>query len=257
MRNDTAQEVRIQNVRDSEVSHYANTHRSAALERDHRELGVAPSGDGGQNAPAAPKRLSMLLPALLLIALAAGALLVYRYYSHWESTDDAQVDGYAYPVSTRVSSYVLRVMVNDNQYVKADTVLVQLDPNDYEVATATARATLANDQASSAAAGIGVPLTLVNTSSLLATAQADVANAQAAVSGAQQQFEAAQYALRQAEANDLRMQDDVTRFKPLADKDEIPQQQYTQALAAQKATTAAVESARHNAAAAEQAVSQA
>jgi len=46
----------------------------------------------------------------------------------------------------------------------------------------------------------------------------------------------------------------VTRYKPLAEKDEIPQQQYTQAVDSQKATAAAIEVARASAAAAEQAV---
>jgi membrane fusion protein (multidrug efflux system) len=58
---------------------------------------------------------------------------------------------------------------------------------------------------------------------------------------AQQQQQAAEASLREAEANDLNAQDDVERYKPLAAKDEIPQQQYTQALASQKATAAAVE----------------
>jgi membrane fusion protein (multidrug efflux system) len=74
---------------------------------------------------------------------------------------------------------------------------------------------------------------------------------------AQRGFDAAQASLRQAEANDLKAQDDVTRYKPLAEKDEIPQQQYTQAVDSQKATAAAVEAARASAAAAEQSVSQA
>jgi membrane fusion protein (multidrug efflux system) len=207
--------------------------------------------------PPVRKAVPKLPLAALLAAIAAGSLLAYRYYAPWESTDDAQIDGYIYPVSARVGGYVLRVMVKDNQYVEAGTVLVQLDPKDYEVAVANAKATLATGQAGSAAAGIGVPLTSISTSSVLTTAQADVDNASKAVTIAEHQFEAAQAALRQAEANDLRTQDDVNRFKPLAEKDEIPQRQNMQALDAQKATAAAVESARHGAAAAEQTISQA
>jgi membrane fusion protein, multidrug efflux system len=84
-----------------------------------------------------------------------------------------------------------------------------------------------------------------------------VENAQAGLAAAERQFEAAQASLRQAEANDLKAQDDVSRYKPLAAKDEIPQQQYTQAVDSQKATAAAVEAARASAAAAEQAIAQA
>jgi len=191
----------------------------------------------------------------LLVLL--GLLGLYRHLAAWESTDDAQIDGYVYPVSSRVSGYVTRVMVDDNQYVEAGTVLVQLDGKDYEVAEASARAALANSQANAAAQKTGVPLTSVNTSSQFSNAQAEVESAQAGLAAARQQSDAAQAVLEQAEANDLKAQDDVNRYKPLAAKDEIPQQRYTQAVAGQKATAAAVAAARASGAAAEQGVTQA
>ena len=201
-------------------------------------------------------RMRMLI-ALVALVVAASSVMLYRYLVAWESTDDAQIDGYIYPVSSRVSGYVTRVLVDDNQYVEAGTVLVQLDPKDYEVAVANAKATLANDQASAAALRTNVPITSVNTTSQLSTAQADVANAKAGLVAAQRSFQAAQASLQQAEANDLKAQDDVTRYKPLAEKDEIPQHQYTHAVDSQKATAAAVEAARAAADGAEQAVTQA
>jgi membrane fusion protein (multidrug efflux system) len=183
--------------------------------------------------------------------------LYRRYIAPWESTDDAQIDGYIYPVNSRIQGFVTRVMVDDNQYVEAGTVLVQLDPKDYEVAVANAKAVVANDVASATAQSTNVPLTSVNTSTQLSSAEADVANGNASVTAAQRTFDAAQAALRQAEANDLKAQDDVNRYKPLAEKDEIPQQRYTQAVDTEKATAAAVEAARASAAAAEQTVVQA
>jgi membrane fusion protein, multidrug efflux system len=196
------------------------------------------------------------LPVLVLAMVVAGGLL-YLHGARWESTDNAQIDGYIYAVTSRVSGYVQRVMVNDNQYVEAGTVLVQLDPRDYEVAVAIARAAMANQEATSVATGLNIPLTSVNTSSQLSSARADVDNGSAGLAAAQEQFAAAQASLREAEANDLKAQDDVERYKPLASKDEIPQQQFTQAVASQKATAAAVEAQRASAAAAEQAVTQA
>jgi membrane fusion protein, multidrug efflux system len=216
------------------------------------ELPSPPTLGPGQPPARRRKARGIIILVAIVIALAVGAVLLYRYFAQYESTDDAQIDGYIYPVSSRVPGYVVRVTVDDDQFVQAGTVLAQLDPKDFQVAVANAKATLANLQASSEAARINVPLTSVNTSSQLSTAEADVENAQAGVAGAQQQFEAAQAALRQAEANDLKAQDDVNRYKPLAAKDEIPQQQYTQALDSQKATAAAVEAAKASAAAAEQ-----
>jgi membrane fusion protein (multidrug efflux system) len=192
--------------------------------------------------------------AVIGLIVIAGGILLYRYFASYESTDDAEIDGYIYPVSTRVTGYVVRVTVDNNQFVQAGTVLAQLDPKDYDVAVVNAKATWANVRAASEAARINVPLTSVNTSSQLSSAQSDVENAQSGLAAAERQFEAAQATLRQAEANDLKAQDDVTRYKPLAEKDEIPQQQYTQAVDSQKATAAAIEAARASAAAAEQAV---
>lgn len=218
------------------------------------ELPSSPTLGPGRPPAARRKGRKMIVFALVGIALVVATILLFRYFGMYESTDDAQIDGYIYPVSSRVPGYVVRVTVDDNQFVQAGTVLAQLDPKDYQLAVANAKATSANLQASSEAARTNVPLTSVNTSTQLSTAQADVENAQAGVAGAEQQFEAAQATLRQAEANDLKAQDDVNRYKPLAAKDEIPQQQYTQAVDSQKATAAAVEAAKSTAAAAEQAV---
>jgi membrane fusion protein (multidrug efflux system) len=198
-----------------------------------------------------------LLILVLVLVVGVASVLLYRHFAAWESTDDAEIDGYIYPVSSRVSGYVTRVTVDDNQYVEAGTVLVQLDPEDFRVAVANSNAALANDQASAAASATAVPLTSVNTSSQLSSARADIANATAGLAAAQRQFEGAQAAVLQAEANDLKAQDDVNRFQPLAAKDEIPQQQYTQAVDSEKATAAAVQASQADAARAEQAVAQA
>lgn len=215
--------------------------------------GVGPGRPTVRRTKARNRILFVVLGAAVIVA----AVLLYRHLAQWESTDDAQIDGYIYPVSSRITGYVTRVTVDNNQYVKAGTVLIELDPKDYEVALANATATLANDQASAAALATNVPLTSVNTSSALSSALADVQNAQAGLAASERQFDAAQASFRQAVANDLRAQDDVSRYKPLAANDEIPQQQYTQAVDTQQATAAAVESARASAAATEQAVNEA
>jgi membrane fusion protein (multidrug efflux system) len=194
--------------------------------------------------------------AVALLAVAITSVMYWRSTA-WESTDDAQIDGFVFPVSSRISGHVTRVMVDDNQIVEKGTVLVELDPADYEVAVAVAKATLANDEATAAALSTGVPITTTDTASHLTVAHADIDNARAGLRAAERQFEGALATLREAEANDLKAQDDVARYKPLAERDEIPQQQYTQALSSQKATAAAVEAARASAAAYEQSVSQA
>jgi membrane fusion protein (multidrug efflux system) len=237
------------------------------MEGQPAQTPAAPKADEGASSIGASRplrpprrgagRRTIIFSILAGAAIVVAAIVLYERYAAWETTDDAQVDGYIFPVSARVPGYVTRVPVDNNQYVEAGTVLVQLDQKDYEVAVANAKATLANDQANAAALQTNVPITSVSTSSQLSSARADIGNAEAGLLAAQRSSEAAQAGLREAEANDLKAQDDVNRYKPLAERDEIPQQQYTQAVNSQRATAAAVEASRASAAAAEQQVTQA
>ena len=104
-------------------------------------------------------------------------MFLWRYLSSYESTDDAQADVHLYPVSARVSGYVVKVNVDDNQWVEKGTVLVEIDPKDYEVAVAQAQANLANAEATAQSLNITVPITSVNTSSQLKSAASDIENA--------------------------------------------------------------------------------
>src|SRR5579859_4366814 len=191
--------------------------------------------------------------ALLLII----GFFVYRYVSSYESTDDAHVDGHINSISARISGHVVKLNVQDNQYVQAGTVLVEIDPADYQVAYDRAKADFADAQAAAEAAGVSVPITSVNTTSQVSSTEADVASARAGIQVAQQQSQAAKAQLAQAEANDVKAQNDLTRYKLLVDKQEISQQQYDQAVASAKASTATVEAARAGADAAQQQVTQA
>jgi membrane fusion protein (multidrug efflux system) len=191
-----------------------------------------------------------------LAVLVAGFFL-WRYLSSYESTDDAQVDVHLYPVSSRISGYVIKVNVGDNQYVEKGTVLVEIDPKDYEVAVNQARANLANAEATAQSLNITVPITSVSTSSQLRFAASDVENARAGIVAAEKQLVAAHAQVEQAEANDVKAQDDLHRYKLLVDKREVAEQVYDQALAAAKASTANVAAARANEAAAQEAVRQA
>jgi membrane fusion protein (multidrug efflux system) len=90
----------------------------------------------------------------------------------------------------------------------------------------------------------------------LSGAQADVQTAQHAIAVATQQYSAAQAQLAQAEANNIKAQDDLVRYKQLIEKQEISQQQFDEATAAAKASAAAVDAARASASAAEHQVEQ-
>jgi membrane fusion protein (multidrug efflux system) len=194
---------------------------------------------------------------IAIIVLLAGGFFAYRYFSSYESTDDAQVDGHLMPLSARVSGYVIKVNVNDNQYVPQGTVLAEIDPRDYQVAVDKAEADLADAEATAQSLNINVPITSVNTTSQVSASQADVENAEAGISAAQQQYDAAQAQLGQAQANDVKAQRDLVRYKQLVDKQEISQQAYDQAVAQAKSSAEAVNAARSSASAADQEIHQA
>ena len=201
------------------------------------------------------RRKTYFLAAAVILVVAG--LLLWRYFSSYESTDDAQVDVHLYPVSARISGYVIKVNVGDNQYVQQGTVLVEIDPKDYEVAVAQARANLDSAIATARSQNITVPITSISTSSTLTFSQADVLTSQAGVASAEKQLVAAQSQVEEAEANDIKVQDDLRRYKLLVDKKEVAEQIYDQALAAARSSTAIVAAAHANAAAAEAAVRQA
>jgi multidrug resistance efflux pump len=201
-------------------------------------------------------RKSALVLAAAVVVLVGGFFL-WRYLSSYESTDDAQADVHLYPVSARISGYVVRVDVDDNQWVQKGIVLVEIDPKDYEVAVAQAQANLASAEATAQSLNITVPITSVSTSSQLKFTASDIENTKAGVIAAERQLTAAHAQLEQAEANDVKAQDDLHRYKMLVDKREVAEQIYDQALAAAKSSTAAVAAAHANESAAQQFVQQA
>jgi membrane fusion protein (multidrug efflux system) len=192
-----------------------------------------------------------------VVVLLVAGFFIYRHVTSYESTDDAQVDGHLNSISARISGHVIKLNVQDNQSVEAGTVLVEIDPADYQVAYDRAKADFEDAQATAVAAGVTVPITSVNTTSQVSVTDADVDNARAGILAAKQQFEAAKAQLQQAEANNVKAQNDLARYKQLVDKQEISQQQYDQAIASAKANAAAVESARATAEAAQLQVTEA
>ena len=194
-------------------------------------------------------RFRVLLGVVFL--LAAGAATWWWMSQGHVSTDDAQVDAHVTPIAPRVGGTVLRVAVSDNQVVDAGTVLVEIDPRDYQVAIDKAKAELADAEAAAIAAQSNVPITSTSTESNASAAQGSLDQARSAIDVATKEVEvararhtAAQSRLREVEANAVRSRRDVDRLKGLLAKDEVSQQQYDAAVAAADAQAAAVDTAR-------------
>src|SRR6266852_8664321 len=230
----------------------------ATPEVESRSLPPLPASEKDLRWKQASRNPRFRLPLIVhgIVVLVAGFFL-WRYLGSYESTDDAQIDAHLNAISARVSGHVAKLLVNDNQYVEAGTPLIEIDPKDYEIAVASARAAYQDALATAESMQVNVPITTVNTGSQLSSAQAEVEEMRAGVSVSRQQLEAARAQLEQAIANDIKAQNDVGRYKQLVDKQEISHQQYDQAVAAARAGAAGVEAARANADAAQQQVIQA
>ena len=236
-----------------------NPPRSANEAEKESHADPSPLAESRYTPPArrnAKTRRNIVILIVVLVVLVGGVFL-WRYLSSYESTDDAQADVHLYPVSARISGYVVKVNVDDNQWVEKGTVLVEIDPKDYEVAVAQAQANLGNAEATAQSLNITVPITSVNSSSQLKSTASDITNTNAGIIAAQRQLAAAQAQVEEARANDVKVQDDLKRYKLLVDKKEVAEQVYDQALAAAKSSTAAVAAAIANESAAQQFVEQA
>jgi membrane fusion protein (multidrug efflux system) len=207
----------------------------------------------------------------VVIALGVAGYRLWKYYGSYESTDDAQIDGHIDAISARINGHLTEVPVEDAQFVRQGDELARIDPRDYQVAVAKAEADLADVEAALRASRTDVPIVSTTTASTLDTATSSRADADAGVAAAERQLnaaqarvETAQAQVNEAEANYKKDADDAERYRQLVVKDEIPQQQYDQAVqtaAAAKATvaarTASVNEARQNVTAAEAVLKQA
>ncbi|MGC1087755.1 MAG: biotin/lipoyl-binding protein, partial [Candidatus Acidiferrum sp.] len=190
------------------------------------------------------QRLAIIGGVVLLAVL----LGLFLYYHNRESTDDAQIDGHITPIAAKVYGRVEKVLVLDNQQVKAGQELVKIDPRDYQAALDQAKAALELAESEARSAGVDVPRTAENVASGTSSADAQLLGAQADLASAQATYEQAQTAdlafaqanVNKSLANAALAQADLARYKPLMEKGEISEQQYDAAKANADATASAL-----------------
>jgi len=148
------------------------------LNRHSRFTAIRDAGAWARRSP----RMSWGVLAGVALLLTGGVYwcLVARYR---ESTDDAYVRADIVTVSPRVGGYLVQVLVQDNQEVKAGDVLARIDDSDYRAREALARAAL--DAAGADLRGRRAAMTNLDALadeqvSHIAAAEADVAARQAA-----------------------------------------------------------------------------
>ena len=204
--------------------------------QEQKELEAPPKDHSG-------KKLIGLIVVLVLIV---GAAVFYWRSTFTEDTDDAQIDGNLYQVSSRVAGQVVHVDVQEAQFVHKGDPIAEVDPSDLQVALEQAQADLANSKAEYEQASVNVPITDVQVATTLQTSGSDVLGSQASVEQSEAQAQAAIARVQSAKAQALKSQLDVDRYTPLVAKDVISKQQYDAAVAQSTADQAALDEAQRN-----------
>jgi membrane fusion protein (multidrug efflux system) len=152
----------------------------------------------------------ILLPSIIII----GAIILYSYIRYKDthiSTDDAFVDGRVHVVASKVSGTVRAIGVKDNQFVKKNDLLLEIDPTDYDVKVKEAKAGLETEKSKLSEISTKVDTTKKQLSEIIASLEA-----------ARASLEAQQASFRQADI-------DLKRMDLLYQKQVIPKEQLDRA----------------------------
>ena len=216
---------------------------------------------GRRELPAAavppPRRKGRARPYAYLAAavvVGLGGYLAIRLLTRGrESTDDAQIGTDMVPIAVRVGGVLLEVPVTDNQAVKKGDLLAQIDPSDYRNRVDLARAELRAAQAQAAATLARMRIVDASSKGGLSTARAALSGTTSSMAGADAQVAGAQAMLLKAEADAERADTDLRRAQELRRSNAIPQAQLDTLTSVRASMHAAVDYARAQVAAAEEA----
>jgi membrane fusion protein (multidrug efflux system) len=217
------------------------------------------SPDNNKEAAPRAKVSKRILALMLAVVGSVGAFGYWLHARHFESTDDAQVDGHFAQLSTRIVGTVTYVnpLVENDHFVPAGTLLLELDPRDYEAELEHARATLETKEAKLHEAQLQVPITDATAFSQLHFALAARQEAIASVAAAQADLTATQHRVQQDQAVEERAERDRVRYAALVEKREISRSYYDARATEATASAEVLDSDRAAVAAAEQKIAQA
>ena len=161
---------------------------------------------------------------LVAVAVIIGGAGYWLWTRNRVSTDDAYVDGHVFVITPRISGYVSRVYVKDNQLVKKGQRLVSLDSADYEVALAQAKAQLSESRSTLASLELGVPLQLAQTAEHVRGARAELKSLNETLEEIDRQEDAAAQEVKRLEAQYHLSELDLARKRLLRKGGAISQQ---------------------------------
>jgi membrane fusion protein (multidrug efflux system) len=196
---------------------------------EHKPIAVPPASPAAATAAKAPpnKRVLFVVGVIALAALAAGGRMWYRSH-YFVETENAYLSGHVHPVSARIPGVVTRVLVEDNQLVRAGDVIAELDPADQRVKVEQIQAQIAS-------------------------VEQQVGQADAQVAQVRAQASAATAQIAQSQANLVRARQDAERFGQLYNDQmkAVSKAELDAATAARASATADVAARRDSATAAQ------
>jgi membrane fusion protein (multidrug efflux system) len=171
------------------------------------------------------KKNKIFATVLVALAVLGTVFGIYKYIhgQHHEETDDAQVEANINPIIPKVSGYVAKLNVEDNQIVKAGDTLVILDDRDLALRVSQAEAALENAKANVSSSGAGYE-----------TAQQTALSSNFSVQAAEGNIELAKVRLKRADS-------DFKRYEELSKSNSITKQQFEQAEAERDAAARQLE----------------
>ena len=161
------------------------------------------------------KKFLVILIALVLVGGTYGGYKYIHGQAH-ETTDDAQVEKNMNPILPRVTGYITKIYVKDNDMVKKGDTLFTIDDKDYAVRVADAEAQLLAAQGS------------------FEVAKADISGTAAGVSVSDANIQSSKGNIEAAKVRLWRANNDFVRYQNLYNNKSITKQQFEQADAAKK-----------------------
>ncbi|CAM4077310.1 membrane fusion protein, multidrug efflux system [Pedobacter westerhofensis] len=130
-------------------------------------------------------KITAWIAGLIALALAVwGGITLSELYKY-EDTNDAQVEEYINPVTSRVTGFIREIKYEENQEVKKGDTLLIIDNSEYQLQQEEGEAALSNAQAQ-----IGVLESNVETTARISQAsQSQIASVQAKLTRAQQDYD--------------------------------------------------------------------
>ena len=160
-------------------------------------------------------KFTLIFIGLAVLGIVYGGYKYIHSLSH-ETTDDAQVAKKMNPIIPRVSGYITKVLVKDNDLVKKGDTLFVIDNNDYIVKVEEAKANLAAAENN------------------YEVAKADIGTSQAGVSVSEANLQSASGSIETAKIRLRRASNDFDRYSNLYKNHSITKQQFEQAEAAKQ-----------------------